>query len=117
MLDEKAHDLGRLIGQSEEYKVLRRASDRLKEDADCQRLLAEMERLAGDIEGVARQGREPSPAQAEQYDRAVHSIQASTVYQQVAAAQANFEKLMAKVNARIYEGIQKGAASPIITLG
>jgi hypothetical protein len=32
------------------------------------------------------------------------------------AAQANFEKLMARVNERIYEGIQKGAASPIITL-
>ena len=35
----------------------------------------------------------------------------------VVAAQANFEKLMAKINARIYEGIKKGAASPIITLG
>jgi len=34
----------------------------------------------------------------------------------VVDAQANFEKLMAKVNARIYEGIKKGAASPIITL-
>jgi hypothetical protein len=27
-----------------------------------------------------------------------------------------FEKFMAKVNARIYEGLRKGAASPIITL-
>ena len=33
------------------------------------------------------------------------------------AAQANFEKLMAKVNERIYDGIKKGSASPIITLG
>ena len=33
------------------------------------------------------------------------------------AAQANFEKLMAKVNERIFDGMKKGAASPIITLG
>jgi hypothetical protein len=33
------------------------------------------------------------------------------------AAQANFEKLMSKINARIYDGMKKGSASPIITLG
>jgi hypothetical protein len=76
-----------------------------------------MEKLAGEIEAAARQGKEPTPEQAEQYDKAVQSIQVSPVYQQMAVAQANFEKLMAKVNARIYEGIQKGAASPIISLG
>ncbi len=117
MIDEKAQDLGRLIGQTEEYKTLKRASERLKEDADCQRLLSDMERLAGEIEGAARTGKEPTAEQTDRYDSAVQSIQVSPVYQQMAAAQANFEKLMAKVNARIYEGIQKGAASPIITLG
>ena len=117
MIDEKAQDLGRLIGQTDEYKTLKRASERLREDADCQRLLADMERLAGEIEGAARSGKEPTAEQTERYDVAVQSIQGSPVYQQMAAAQANFEKLMAKVNARIYEGIQKGAASPIITLG
>lgn len=117
VIDEKAQDLGRLIGQTEEYKALKRASERLREDADCQRLLADMEKLAGTIETAARDGKEPTPEQAEQYDKAVQSIQVNQVYQQMAVAQANFEKLMAKVNARIYEGIQKGAASPIITLG
>ncbi len=116
MIDEKAHDLGRLIGQTEEYKSLKRASERLKEDAECQRLLGDMERLANEIEAVARTGKEPTVEQTDQYDAAVQSIQVSSVYQQMAAAQANFEKLMAKVNARIYEGIQKGSASPIITL-
>lgn len=117
MIDEKAQDLGRLIGQTEEYKTLKRASERLKEDAECQRLLADTERLAGEIEGAARGGKEPTTEQTDRYDTAVQSIQVSPVYQQMAVAQANFEKLMAKVNARIYEGIQKGAASPIITLG
>lgn len=117
MIDEKAQDLGRLIGQTEEYKALKRASERLREDADCQRLLGDMEKLTGTIEAAARNGKEPTPEQAEQYDKAVQSIQVNQVYQQMAVAQANFEKLMAKVNARIYDGIQKGAASPIITLG
>jgi cell fate (sporulation/competence/biofilm development) regulator YlbF (YheA/YmcA/DUF963 family) len=117
VIDEKAHDLGRLIGQTDEYKALKRASERLREDADCQRLLTDMEKLAGDIEGAARSGTEPTVEQTERYDKAVQSIQVNPVYQQMAVAQANFEKLMSKVNARIYEGIQKGAASPIISLG
>jgi len=115
-MDEKALELGRLLGQSDEYRALVRATDRMKEDAQVQTVLAEVERLAQDIERSAQAGREPSKEQVEQYDRALQSAQANPVYQQVVAAQANFEKLMARVNARIYEGIKKGAASPIITL-
>ena len=117
MIDERAQELGRLLGQSEEYRALVRATDRMKEDADCQKVLAEVERVAQEIERAAQAGAEPSKEQVERYDRALQSAQGNAVYQQVVAAQANFEKLMAKVNARIYEGIKKGAASPIITLG
>ncbi|HUL01928.1 MAG TPA: YlbF family regulator [Gemmatimonadales bacterium] len=117
MIDERAQELGRLLGQSEEYRALVRATDRMKEDAECQKLLAEVEQVSRQIERAAQAGAEPTTAQVEQYDRALQTAQASPVYQQVVAAQANFEKLMAKVNARIYDGIKKGAASPIITLG
>ena len=117
MLEEKAEDLGRVLGQTDEYKALRRATEALREDQAVQKVLAEAERLAQEIERVAQQGQEPSKEQVEQYDRALQSVQGNPVYQQMVAAQANFEKLMAKINARIYEGIKKGAASPIITLG
>ena len=117
MLEEKAEDLGRVLGQTDEYKALRRATEALREDQAVQKVLAEAERLAQDIERVAQQGKEPTKEQVEQYDRALQSVQANSVYQQMVAAQSNFEKLMAKINARIYEGIKKGAASPIITLG
>ena len=117
MIDQKAQELGRLLGQSDEYKALLRASDRMKEDATCRELLAEVERIAGTIERASQEGREPTKDQVEQYDRALQSVQGNPVYQQVVAAQANFEKMMAKVNARIYEGMKQGAASPIITLG
>jgi cell fate (sporulation/competence/biofilm development) regulator YlbF (YheA/YmcA/DUF963 family) len=117
VLEEKAEDLGRMLGQTEEYKALRRATEALREDQAVQKVLAEAERLAQDIERVAQQGSEPTKEQVEQYDRALQSVQGNPVYQQMVSAQANFEKLMAKINARIYEGIKKGAASPIITLG
>jgi cell fate (sporulation/competence/biofilm development) regulator YlbF (YheA/YmcA/DUF963 family) len=117
VLEEKAEDLGRVLGQTDEYKALRRATEALREDQAVQKVLAEAERLAQEIERVAQQGQEPSKEQVEQYDQALQSVQGNPVYQQMVAAQANFEKLMAKINARIYEGIKKGAASPIITLG
>jgi cell fate (sporulation/competence/biofilm development) regulator YlbF (YheA/YmcA/DUF963 family) len=117
VLEEKAEDLGRVLGQTDEYKALRRATEALREDEPVQKVLAEAERLAQDIERVAQQGKEPTKDQVEQYDKALQSVQGNPVYQQMVAAQANFEKLMAKINARIYEGIKKGAASPIITLG
>ena len=117
MLEEKAEDLGRVLGQTEEYKALRRATESLREDQAVQKVLAEAEQLAQEIERVAQQGKEPSKEQVETYDQALQSVQGNPVYQQMVAAQANFEKLMARINARIYEGIKKGAASPIITLG
>jgi cell fate (sporulation/competence/biofilm development) regulator YlbF (YheA/YmcA/DUF963 family) len=117
VIEDKAEELGRLLGQTEEYKALRRASERLREDAEVQKVLAEAERLAQDIEKTAQQGQEPAKEQVEQYDRALQSVQGNPVYQQMVAAQANFEKLMAKINARIYDGMKKGSASPIITLG
>lgn len=117
MLDDKAEELGRVLGQTEEYKALRRASEQLREDTAVQKVLAEAERLAQEIERAAQQGNEPTKEQVEQYDRALQSVQGNPVYQQMVAAQANFEKLMAKINARIYDGMKKGSASPIITLG
>jgi cell fate (sporulation/competence/biofilm development) regulator YlbF (YheA/YmcA/DUF963 family) len=117
VLEDKAEELGRLLGQTEEYKALRRASDRLREDPEVQKVLAEGERLAQEIEKAAQAGKEPTKEQVEQYDRALQSVQGNPVYQQMVAAQSNFEKLMAKINARIYDGMKKGSASPIITLG
>ncbi len=117
MIEEKAEELGRVLGQSDEYKALKRASERLRADAEVQKILRDVERLAHEIDRAAAEGREPAKDQVEQYDRALQGVQGNAVYQQMVAAQTNFEKLMAKVNGRIYEGMKKGSASPIITLG
>ena len=41
----------------------------------------------------------------------------STRRQRAVSAQENFDKLMLRVNQWIMDGMKKGAASPIITLG
>src|SRR2546427_1844940 len=117
VIDPKALELGRLLGQTDEYKAFLRASERLREEAACRQQLAEVERLAQEIERAAQEGREPPREAVEQYDRALQSLQANPVYQAVVAAQANFEKLMTKINAKIFEGMKQGSASPIVTLG
>ena len=43
MVEDKAKELGRLIGQSSEYKEVKRASDALNEDKDTVALLQKME--------------------------------------------------------------------------
>ena len=45
MFEEKALELGRLIGQRDEYKAVMRANDLLREDHEAVKLLQEMERL------------------------------------------------------------------------
>jgi hypothetical protein len=44
-------------------------------------------------------------------------VQGNPLYQGVAVAQENFDKVMLGVNEWILEGIRKGSSSPIITLG
>jgi cell fate (sporulation/competence/biofilm development) regulator YlbF (YheA/YmcA/DUF963 family) len=117
VIDEKAHDLGRLLGQTEEYKALRRATERLQEDTELQKQLGEMDRVAQQIQVAGRSGQEPPAALIEQYEKLFSTVQTHAVYQQLAVAQENFEKLMGKINEKIYEGIRKGSASPIIQLG
>ena len=106
-----------MLGQSEEYKTLTRADGVLKGDAECRTLLEQVRALDEEIERGARDGKEPTPDQLQRYEISVRTLQAHSVYQQWVAAQANFEKLMMKVNGQIADGIKKGAASPIITLG
>src|SRR2546428_5419652 len=81
VLEEKAEDLGRVLGQTDEYKALRRATEALREDQAIQKELAEAERLAQDIERVAQQGKEPTKEQVEKYDQARKSVQVNSEYQ------------------------------------
>jgi cell fate (sporulation/competence/biofilm development) regulator YlbF (YheA/YmcA/DUF963 family) len=116
MLEEKAKELGRLIGQSPEYQVLKRSSEALNEDREAVRLLQEMEKLRGDAQQLIQHGENPTPEMEQQLDSMLEKIQSQTAYQRAVSAQENFDKLMMRVNQWIMDGMKKGAASPIITL-
>lgn len=117
LLEEKAKELGRMIGQSSEYQAVKRANDALNGDRDAVALLRQMEQLRTQAQGMIERGEQPTPDMEQQLDGLLEQVQVNPAYQSVATAQENFDKIMARVNDWIVEGIQRGAASPIITLG
>jgi cell fate (sporulation/competence/biofilm development) regulator YlbF (YheA/YmcA/DUF963 family) len=117
MITERARDLGRLIGQSEEYQALKRSNDRLMEDAALRGQLEQLRTLQIRVAEQLDRGQDPSAEQQKEVDGLVSQVQSHPAYQGVVAAQANFDKLMLKVNDWILEGIRSGSSSRIITLG
>lgn len=117
MLDDKALELGRLIGQSAEYQAVKRSNDALNGDRDAVTLLRKMEQIRTDAQTMMERGESPTPDMEEQLDTLLSQVQTNMLYQQAIVAQENFEKLMARMNEVIANGIKKGATSSIITLG
>jgi cell fate (sporulation/competence/biofilm development) regulator YlbF (YheA/YmcA/DUF963 family) len=117
MIEDKAKDLGRLIGQSPEYQAVKRSSDSLNEDKDTVALLQKMEQLRVDAQRMMQRGERPSEDMERQLDTLLGQIQGRSSYQRLLVAQENFDKIMGRVNDWILEGIEKGATSSIITLG
>jgi cell fate (sporulation/competence/biofilm development) regulator YlbF (YheA/YmcA/DUF963 family) len=113
---ERAEELGRLIGQTQECKAMRRAETTLREDADTVAKLEAIQKLAKQVDDLVAKGQMPDQATAEAYEKAVRDLELSPTGQAYAVARANFEKLMIKVNQLIGQGIEKGATSNIITL-
>lgn len=117
MIEDKAKDLGRLIGQSPEYQAVKRASDTLNDDKDTVTLLQKMEQLRVDAQRMMQRGERPSEDMERQLDSLLSEVQGRAAYQRLLVAQENFDKIMGRVNDWILEGIEKGATSSIITLG
>jgi cell fate (sporulation/competence/biofilm development) regulator YlbF (YheA/YmcA/DUF963 family) len=116
-LEEKARDLGRFIGQSSEYQALRRANDALGADREALEMLRKMEQLRVDAHKMLERGERPTQEMELQLDDLLSQVQVNATYQRLVVAQENFDKVMSRVNEWILQGIEKGAASPIITLG
>lgn len=117
VLEERARELGRLIGQSDEYKAVMRANEALSNDAESTALLRQMDGLRREAQAMLGRGEEPTEEMEKQLDDLLLKVQGNPAYQRVAAAQENLDKLMRRVNEWIGDGITKGAQSPIITLG
>ena len=113
-VSEKAKELGRLIGQTEEYKALMRARERFSDDRESVtrvNRLAELEALVGE---AMQRGEEPSEEVRTEYEKLFGELQASPIYQGMVAGQSNFDRILQRVNEDISKGIEAGAASRII---
>jgi cell fate (sporulation/competence/biofilm development) regulator YlbF (YheA/YmcA/DUF963 family) len=113
---DKAQELGRMIGQSPEYQALRRAETSLRDDRETVARLEEIQTLARKVEQEVQAGRMPDDETNQSYESAVQALETSPTGQAYVVARTNFEKLMAKVNQQISDGMERGAASSIITL-
>lgn len=116
MLDEKATDLGRSIGQSPEYQSLKRAEQALRGDAEAVARLDRIQTLARQVDHAIAKGELPDEETTAAYEQAVRELELSPTGQAYVVARANFDKLMARVNHQISQGIETGASSTIITL-
>ena len=111
---EKGKELGNVLGRTDEYQAVKRAIQAADEDRDLSTLRSELEKLEATIESSLRAGKEPDRETAVAYEEAVSRLQGNASYQRLVAAQANFDKLMAKVNQAIAQGMEEGGQSRII---
>lgn len=117
MIEVKAKELGRLVGQSPEYQAVKRANDLLSQDAAAVALLKQMEQLRMNAQQMLQRGERPTEEMETELDGLLGQVQGQAVYQRLVVAQENFDKIMGKVNDWIVDGIERGATSSIITLG
>jgi cell fate (sporulation/competence/biofilm development) regulator YlbF (YheA/YmcA/DUF963 family) len=117
MIEERARELGRLIGQSKEYQEIKRANEALGKDVPAVALLKQMEQLRTQAQQMIERGERPSQDMEQQLDGLLQKVQVLQTYQRLITAQENFDKLMQRVNEWILDGIDKGATSSIIMLG
>ena len=111
---EMAKDLGKALAQTEEYQAFKRTVSGTADDRELAELRTELEGLEGQIEAALRGGNEPTEELKTDYEAAVGRLQASSTYQRLVSAQANFDKVLFKVNQTIQDGITEGAESRII---
>jgi len=116
MLEEKAKELGRMIGQSPEYQAVKRSSEALNGDREAVTLLQQMEKIRMDAQSMIQRGEQPTQEMEQQLDDLLSKVQTNAVYQRAISAQENFDKVMYQINNWIMDGMKKGATSSIITL-
>ena len=114
MLEDKAKDLGRTIGQSDEYKAVKRSSEALNGDREASTVLRQMEKIRTEAQAMIDRGQEPTAEMEQELDALLQQVQGNPAYQSALSAQENFDKLMLRVNQWIADGIRTGATSSII---
>lgn len=113
-IEEMAMDLGQALGRTDEYQALRKAASAVDEDRELVRLKNELDKIESELVTLLRSGTEPDADVRERYEELAQSLQVRPTYQRLVASQANFDKVLQRVNDTIAKGIQEAASSRII---
>lgn len=114
---EKAREVGRMLGQTEEYKALQRARQSINDDRETVELVNRLSELEGTMTSLLQQGKQPDEEMQKEYEETFSSLQSGSRYQALVAAQSNFDKILQRVNQEIGAGMESGAQSSIIYPG
>ena len=111
---ERAAEVGRLVSQTAEFRHLKSAHEDISGDKDATGQIEDMRNLQTEIMGFLEKGEEPPEDLRQQLEVLSEKMQTSTRYQALISAQANFDKLMEKVQESIGKGIRTGEESRIV---
>jgi len=111
---EKAGEVGRLLAQTPEFKYLKASHREIADDRESNEMLTKMRDLQEKIVDHFNREEEPPLELETELAELTEQMQTSSRYQSLIAAQANFDKLMDRVNQSIGEGIRAGEQSGII---
>ena len=111
---EKAKDVGRMLGQTDEYKALQRARQQLNEHRETVELVNRLAELEREMTALLQRGEEPDEESRTEYEEVFSNLQGGPRYQALVAAQSNFDKVLQKVNEQIGAGMEAGSKSSII---
>jgi cell fate (sporulation/competence/biofilm development) regulator YlbF (YheA/YmcA/DUF963 family) len=111
---EMAKELGGALARTDEYQTLKQTGEAVDQERDLVELKNRLQELEAKIQASLRAGQQPDEEVTTAYQTAAEELQAKPVFQRFVAAQANFEKVMYKVNETMAQGLQEGAQSKII---
>ena len=111
---ERAGEVGRLVSQTPEYAYLKAAHREIEEDEEARGELQQIDDLRGQLGGFLERGEEAPQELLDSLSGLSEEVQASTKFQSLISAEANFNKLMDRVHGAIGQGIKAGEQSRII---
>jgi len=111
---ERATEVGRLVSQLPEFRRLKQAHQDIGEDREATERINQMRQLQTEMLQEMERGEEPSEQSRRRLETLSEELQTNTRYQALIAAQANFDRLMERIQESIGLGIRAGEESRIV---
>lgn len=111
---ERAVEVGRLVSQTAEFRHLKAAHQEIGDDRDATSRINEMRELQTQMLEQIERGEEPPEDSREKLEQLGQELQSNSRYQALISAQANFDRLMEKIQESIGTGIRAGEESRIV---